>query len=248
MMKLSVVVPAYNEAQRLPPSLDTAIAYLRENHPGFELIVVDDGSSDSTAEVVRSAARDEPAVQLVSYTPNRGKGYAVRTGLRAATGDLILFSDADLSTPIEEVSKLIAAVESGADVAIGSRALAQSEIRERQPLYRELGGKLFNLVVRLFLLPDLHDTQCGFKLFRRDAIQPLLDHLANDGFAFDVEILALARAAGLRIAEVPVIWVNSPMTRVRMSAALRAYSDLMAIRRRAKRLTLARPNRSAIQP
>lgn len=239
-MKLSVVVPAYNEAQRLPPSLDTIVAYLQANHPDFEVVVVDDGSTDETPALVRARCDAEPRVRLISYRPNQGKGHAVRKGLEAATGDAILFSDADLSTPIDEVDKMLPLIERGRDVVIGSRALAQSEIRERQPLYRELAGKFFNLIVRLLILPGLHDTQCGFKLFRREAIVPVLPHLRNDGFAFDVEILALAKALGKSIEEVPVIWVNSPMTRVRLSAASRAYADLLDIRRRARALAASR--------
>lgn len=241
-MKLSVVVPAYNEAERLPPSLAEIFRYLEQHHPDFEVVVVDDGSSDDMVAAVRRQFGDRPQLNLLSYMPNRGKGYAVRYGLQHARGDLILFSDADLSTPIEEVEKMLPPIAQGYDIVIGSRAHQLADIRKRQPLYRELGGKFFNLVVRLMVLPDLHDTQCGFKLFRRSVIQPLFDHLHNDGFAFDVEILAMARARGAKILEVPVIWTNSPMTRVRLSAAGRAYVDLLDIRRRAKELAAeARP-------
>lgn len=235
-MKLSVVVPAYNEAQRILPTLDAICRYADAQHPGYEVLVINDGSSDDTAELVRARFAHQPAVVVHSYSPNRGKGYAVRYGLQRASGDLILFSDADLSTPIEQIERLLPLVEQGYDVVIGSRAHSQAEIRKRQPVYRELAGKFFNLVVRLAVLHDLHDTQCGFKLFRRSSIQPVLPYLQNDGFAFDVEILALARALGLKIAEAPVVWINSPLSQVRLGAASKAYLDLLDIRRRAKQL------------
>ena len=233
-MKLSVVVPAYNETQRIIPSLEEILRYLTTRDDACEILVVDDGSTDGTAELVAERFADEPRLRVLAYTPNRGKGHAVRFGLRHARGDWVLFSDADLSTPIEQLEPMLAAAEAGADVVIGSRALGGAEIRQRQPFYREAGGKLFNLLVRLCVLPDLHDTQCGFKLFRRSSIEPVLADLGIDGFAFDVEILAMARARGARIAEVPVVWTNSPSSRVRMSAALRAYADLLRIRRRAR--------------
>jgi dolichyl-phosphate beta-glucosyltransferase len=249
-MKISVVVPAYNEAGRILPSLDRIVAYMHERHPDFEALVVDDGSTDGTDAAVRGRFGGSPQVAVVGYGGNRGKGFAVRHGMARASGDLVLFSDADLSTPIEEIEKMLPLVESGYDIVIGSRALAQSDIRERQPLYRELGGKFFNLMVRLVVMPELHDTQCGFKLFRRAATAPLLPHLRIDGFAFDVEILALARAIGLRIAEVPVVWTNSLTSRVRMSAASRAYLDLIDIRLRARRMqaTAAAQGRAQIAP
>ena len=235
-MKISVVVPAYNETDRIVPSLERIISYLQERHPDFEILVVDDGSADATAATVRQRFEGQPRVSVLSYGINRGKGFAVRHGMGQANGDLVLFSDADLSTPIEEIEGMLPLIENGYDVVIGSRAHAEADIRQRQPLYRELGGKLFNLMVRIVVMPELYDTQCGFKLFRRSRIAPILPNLCIDGFAFDVEILALAGAAGLRIAEVPVIWINSRASRVRMSAALRASVDLIGIRARARQL------------
>ena len=228
---LSVVIPAYNEATRLPASIEKILRYLDACHPRFELIVVDDGSSDGTAQAAVAAAGGRAELRVESYGGNRGKGYAVRHGLAAARGELVLFTDADLSTPIEAFEPLKAALDAGADVAIGSRALPQSDVQVRQPLFRDLGGKFFNAMVRLLLLPDLHDTQCGFKLFRRAPVLPLVARMRIDRFAFDVEILYLARLAGLRIAEVPVVWVNSPDSRVRMSHAAAAFVDLLRIRR-----------------
>ena len=233
-MKLSIVVPAFNETQRIVPTLEAILAYAAQREHDFEILVVDDGSSDGTAALVSERFAGLEHLRVLAYAPNRGKGHAVRFGLRHATGDWVLFSDADLSTPIEQLDAMLAAGERGADIVIASRALGGAEIRERQPFYREAGGKLFNRLVRLLVLPELHDTQCGFKLFRRAAIEPVLGDLEIDGFAFDVEILALAEAAGAQIVEVPAIWTNSPSSRVRISAAARAYVDLLRIRRRAR--------------
>lgn len=244
-MNLTIVVPAYNETQRILPTLEAILAYAAAHHRDYEVLVVDDGSSDGTAALVAERFAADPHLRVLAYSPNRGKGHAVRHGLRHARGEWVLFSDADLSTPIEQLAPMLAAGERGADVVIASRALGASEIRERQPFYREAGGKLFNRLVRLLVLPDLHDTQCGFKLFRRAAIAPVLDDLEVDGFAFDVEILALAAAAGARIVEVPAVWTNSPSSRVRLTAAARAYVDLLRIRRRARaRRRRATPARS----
>jgi len=240
-MKLSIVVPAFNETQRIVPTLDAILAYMANRQADFEVLVVDDGSEDGTAQLVSERFAGEPHLRVLAYAPNRGKGHAVRFGLRHAVGDWVLFSDADLSTPIAAVEAMLATGAAGADIVIGSRALGGAEIRERQPFYREAGGKLFNLLVRIMILPDLHDTQCGFKLIRSAAIATVLPQLEVDGFAFDVELLALARATGAQIVEVPVVWTNSPSSRVRMSAAARAYFDLLRIRRRARALRKQRP-------
>jgi len=243
-MMLSIVVPAYNETGRILPSLESILDYMARHHPSFEVLVVDDGSSDGTADVVASRFANDANVRVLGYATNRGKGYAVRYGLQHARGEWVLFSDADLSTPIDQLEKMLVETERGADVVIGSRAHGGAEIRERQPFFREAGGKLFNVLVRWLVLPDLRDTQCGFKLFRRASVTPVLEDLQIDGFAFDVELLALVRAAGARIVEVPVIWTNSRSSRVRMSAAARAYFDLLRIRRRARALRLPEPRRS----
>lgn len=233
-MRLSIVVPAYNETRRILPTLTAILNYVETRDLDAEVLVVDDGSADGTAALVTEHFSAEPRLRVLGYAANRGKGYAVRFGIAHAKGDLVLFSDADLSTPIEELERMVAEAERGADIVIGSRAHGDAEIRERQPLFREAGGKLFNVLVRLLVLPDLHDTQCGFKLFRRAVIAPVLPTLRIDGFAFDVEMLALARAAGARIVEVPVVWTNSPSSRVRLHAAARAYADLWGIRQRAR--------------
>lgn len=226
---ISVVVPMYNEEQRLSASLDTILAFMDARHPGYEVVLVDDGSTDDTVAVARRRAAGRPQVRIESYPGNRGKGFAVRTGIERARGDLVLFTDADLSTPIGELDKMLRAVEQGADVAIGTRAHPDSDVQVRQPFYRDSGGKLFNRFVRLVLLPGLGDTQCGFKLFRRAVVLPVVQRMRVDRFAFDVELLYLARRAGLRIAEVPVVWVNAPGSRVRMRHAASAFLDVLRI-------------------
>jgi dolichyl-phosphate beta-glucosyltransferase len=234
-MKLSVVIPAFNEVTRILPTLERIFVHMDQHHPDHEVLVVDDGSTDGTARVIEMQFGNRPRFRVLSYGGNRGKGYAVRYGAMHAEGDVVLMTDADLSTPIEEVEKMFPLLQRGYDMVIGSRALAQSDIRKRQPLYRESSGKLFNLLVRLLVLPDFHDTQCGFKLFRRDPLLPVLRRQQIDGFAFDVEMIALARGLGLKVAEVPVVWINSPTSRVRMRAAVRAFGDLVFIRRRVSR-------------
>ncbi len=234
-MKVSVVVPAYNEVQRILPSLERIFAYMDQYHADYEVVLVDDGSTDGTSAAVQQRFAARPQLRALAYGGNRGKGYAVRFGALHAGGDVVLFSDADLSTPIEEMEKMLALIEAGHDLVIGSRALAQSEIRKRQPIYREGAGKLFNLLVRLIVLPRFHDTQCGFKLFRRERLLPVLRRQQIDGFAFDVEMIALAVAAGLRVAEVPVVWINSPTSRVDLWRGLKAFADLAGIRGRTRR-------------
>jgi dolichyl-phosphate beta-glucosyltransferase len=247
-MKLSIVVPAYNEALRILPSLEHVFAYMDAHHPSYEVLVVDDGSSDNTATVVQQHFGNRPQLRLLSYGGNRGKGYAVRFGATHATGDIVLFSDADFSTPIEEVEKMLRLLDQGYDLVIGSRAVKGAEIRAHQPFYREGAGKLFNLLVRLLVAPEFHDTQCGFKCYRREPLLPVLQRQQIDGFAFDVELIALAQAAGLRVAEVPVIWVNSPTSKVGLAGGLAAFVDLMDIRRRARRSATARARPSEQAP
>lgn len=231
---LSVVVPAYNEEKCLSASLEVLCKKIRLFFPHFEIIVVDDGSNDKTADIVMSYSRHCSDVRLIRYEKNRGKGYAVRTGVLAAKGDFILFSDADLSTPIEEVEKLFGALADGADVAIGSRAVRQSLILKRQPLYRMLMGKTFNKFVQLLATPGILDTQCGFKLFTRSAALHLFRDCRIDGFGFDVEVLFLARKRGMDIREVGVSWVNSPDSKVHpIVDSTRMLRDLIVIRRHA---------------
>lgn len=211
---LSVIVPAYNEAARLLPTLERIAEWMSTNGILYELLVVDDGSTDLTAEVAERFTVGNATCRLLRLRPNRGKGAAVRAGFRQSKGDRVLFSDADLSTPIEELRKLERALDSGADVAIASRALPDSRLVQRQAWYRERMGKTFNAVVRLLTGIPFRDTQCGFKLFRGDDARALAERMREDGFSFDVELLLLARARGLSIREIPVTWKNDDRSRV----------------------------------
>jgi dolichyl-phosphate beta-glucosyltransferase len=229
---LSVVIPAYNEARRLPATLATVRAYLQRTNREHEIVVVDDGSRDATAQIAREAGDD---VRVLRHEPNRGKGYAVRQGMLAATGARRLICDADLSTPIEDLERLEAEIDRGRDVAIGSRAVAGARIEVHQSAYREAMGRLFNRLVQALLLPGLHDTQCGFKLFTARAAVGAFSVSSLDGFSFDVEALYVARHQGLRIAEVPVTWRNDAATRVGLGGGAAAFADLARIRLRAWR-------------
>lgn len=222
---LSVVIPAYNEERRLPPTLQRVTAYLAGGPLGHEIVVVDDGSRDATADV----ARAHGAV-VVRNEGNRGKGFAARRGMLLARGRRRLMTDADLSTPIEDLPKLMARLDEGYDVAIASRALPGSNVEVRQSPSREAMGRLFNLCVRILAVPGLHDTQCGFKLFTAEAAEATFDPLQLHGFSFDVEALFVARRRGYRIAEVPVTWRNDEATRVGPMNGLRAFLDLGRIR------------------
>jgi len=222
---LSIVIPAYNEERRLGPTLQRVKQYLAAQSYTSEIIVVDNNSRDGTAEVARKAG-----VAVLSET-RQGKGAAVRTGVLAARGDYVLFSDADLSTPIEEVEKLMAAVQSGGCVAIGSRALPESNLPVRQPWYRELVGRVGNILVRILAVHGIADTQCGFKLFPRQVAQRLFGAQRTTGIAFDMEILFLAQRLRLSISEVPVTWIDNPDTRIsRVRDSLDALKDLIRIR------------------
>ncbi len=213
-LDLSVVIPCYDEAARLPATLARVIEHLRREGLRFEILVVDDGSRDDTAGSARGWLARERCGEVIALPGNRGKGAACRAGALAARGRRVLLCDADLSTPIEEERRLRATLDAGADLVIGTRAHPEARIVVRQARGRESAGRLLNLLLRTLGLTDLHDTQCGFKLFRRDAARTLFERAAIDGFLFDVEILRLARRAGLRLAEVPVEWRNDPDSRV----------------------------------
>jgi dolichyl-phosphate beta-glucosyltransferase len=226
------VVPAYNEENRLGATLPEIWAYLRARGDSFELIVVDDGSADRTEEVVKSFSCDHPGVKLISCGQNRGKGHAVRVGVLAARGEKVLFSDADLSTPIQEVENLLARLLEGSEIAIGSRAVAGAHLAVRQPWYRELAGRSFNLLAQR-VTPGLRDTQCGFKLFRRDAAHNIFSRMVEDGFGFDVEALHIAIRLGYRISEVPVRWVHREGSKVRLFRdSTRMFLTLLRVGRR----------------
>lgn len=230
-MKLSVVVPCYNEAERLPWSLRKVDAYLLDRVT-FELILVDDGSCDGTPRLIKEAAAARPYVRPVTLPVNRGKGRALKEGIALTQGQMVLASDADFSTPIEELSKLERAIEAGADIAIGSRAKRGAREVD-QPIHRRVMGKGFNLLVQGLLLPGIWDTQCGFKLFKGDVARKLFTQLSTSGFAYDVEILVLARRSGFTVSEVPVRWINSPTTRVQaVRHSKEMLGDVLRIRMR----------------
>lgn len=230
--EISVVIPAYNEEKRLGPTLEKLRDYLASRFGDFELIVVDDGSTDGTAALVKRMAAEIPGLKLIENERNFGKGHSIKRGVLASTGDLVLTSDADMSTPIGELDKLIPFVsEGGCDIAIGSRGLKQSELLKRQPWYRERMGKAFNALVRLLLIRGIKDTQCGFKLFKREAAQRLFGLSLIRGFSFDAEILFVAGKSGMKIREVPVKWLNSPTSKVKiLRDSSRMLIDLLRIR------------------
>ena len=236
---ISIVIPAFEEEARLVGSLEKIVDHLRENAPNTELIVVDDGSKDATAAAAEHffAGVSDIAGRVIRYDENRGKGFAVKTGLRAAAADIALFSDADLSTPIGEMTKLIDPITAGEfDVTFGSRALDRSLIGTHQPWRREQGGKVFNLVVRTLTGLPFWDTQCGFKAFNLKKFTPLLDLMQIDRFGFDVEFLYVAHLHGLDLKEVPVRWNNDERSKVNVVRdSVRMFNEVREIRRNAQR-------------
>jgi glycosyltransferase involved in cell wall biosynthesis len=222
-LPLSIIIPAYDEQVRLGDSLREIIGYLRTNDMDAEVIVVDDGSGDDSARVAARAFAEFPSdeaagtarTQVIRYQSNRGKGYAVRTGLRAAKGEIALFSDADLATPISELPKLVDPIKNGEyDVTFGSRALDRALIGTHQPWRREQGGKVFNFIVKQATGMPYWDTQCGFKAFNMSKFRPLLEVMTIDRFGFDVEFLYVAQLAGLKLKEIPVRWNHVEGTKV----------------------------------
>ncbi len=230
---LSVVIPAYNEASRLPASLECLREFAR-SFGSVEVLVVDDGSHDATTELARQAGRawaaEGPRLRVLSSPGNHGKGYSVRQGMLEASGEWLLFSDADLSTPIEEVSRLLEKAREGFDVVIGSRALRPDLVGVHQSVMREKAGQFFNLAMRLITSLPFRDTQCGFKLLRQEAAREIFSRQRIEGFGFDVEVLYLARKLGFRAADVPVRWNNVEGTKVNMLSGLDAFADLLRIR------------------
>jgi dolichyl-phosphate beta-glucosyltransferase len=234
VVNLSIVIPAYNESRRLGPYLDAVCGYFDRRGDLYEVLVVDDGSTDHTADLVTRFSTRCPAVRLIRLTENVGKGAAIRAGMHEARGAHCLFADADGATPIEEVSRLEAAVSSGAHIAIGSRHLACQDARfqVRASLHRTMIGNAFNVVTRLMGVGNIRDTQCGFKLFTRAAARDLFAVSRINGYGFDLELLFVAQLRGYRIAEVPINWFDQPGTKVRLLRdGLRTVGELMAIRR-----------------
>jgi dolichyl-phosphate beta-glucosyltransferase len=228
---LSIVIPAYNEALRIGRTLDMIGDYLKGCGYSSEIIVVDDGSHDDTEKVVRKMAEKHTAIVLLQNGMNKGKGYSVKRGVLFSRGRFVLMSDADLSTPIEEIGKLFKELEEGYDIAIGSRSVSGSQILKRQAWYRQLMGKIFNKFVQLVAVSGIRDTQCGFKLFKGDAARSVFARQRIEGFAFDVEALYLAKKMGIRIREVPVVWVNSRDSKVSIFRdSLQMLWDILKIR------------------
>jgi len=232
-MKFSIIIPAYNEDKRLGPTLEKIWHFMESKNAGYEIIVVDDGSGDRTSEVARgSDASKNGKLSVLSNPGNKGKGYSVRNGIGASKGEYVLITDADLSTPIEEMDKLWDHVAGGFDIVIGSRSITDSDVTKRQPWYREIMGKTFNKLVRTLVINGFNDTQCGFKLVKGSVARELARKMCIDGFCFDVEMLFLAKKMGCRIKETGVIWRNSPESTVRlMDSSLRMFLDLFIIRR-----------------
>jgi dolichyl-phosphate beta-glucosyltransferase len=212
--KYSIVIPAYNESARIPATLESVIAAIRANQWQAEVIVVNDGSTDSTARLVRDIASRAPEVRLLENPGNHGKGYSVRSGILNAQGDIVMFTDADLSAPMEEAGRLFAAIANGADIAIGSRWLESGRQIHRQPLYRQFFGRCFNAVCRMVMQLPFADTQCGFKAFTRSAAHTVFQLQTIERWGFDPEILFIAIKRGFRVVEVPVSWAHDERSRM----------------------------------
>lgn len=230
---LSLVIPAYNESERIGATLDTVSAYLNAQPYGSEIVVVDDGSTDDTSGIIE---RGFPHVRVIRYAPNRGKGFAVKRGMTDAVGEVRVFYDADASTPIEELEKILPRIDAGADIAIGSRSIPGAQVERHQAWYRENMGRIFNVVLRMLGMTTFVDTQCGFKGFTRDACEVVFPRQTVDGFSFDAELLLIAKRHGLRIDEVPVRWCNSPDTRLNaVTDSVRMLVEIVKVRMNAWR-------------
>src|SRR6185503_6500320 len=212
--KYSIVIPAYNESARIPATLDSVVACIRERGWPAEVVVVNDGSTDSTARLIKDFAARAPEVRLLENPGNRGKGYSVRAGILQAQGEVVMFTDSDLSAPIEEAERLFAAILNGADIAIGSRWLESGRQTHRQPLYRQIFGRCFNMVCRMVMNLPFADTQCGFKAFTRSAAQTVFQLQTIERWGFDPEILFIALKRSFKIVEVPVSWAHDERTRM----------------------------------
>ncbi|HST08738.1 MAG TPA: dolichyl-phosphate beta-glucosyltransferase, partial [Terriglobales bacterium] len=227
----SIVIPAYNESARIRATLDRVLAHICDRQWDAEVLVVDDGSRDDTAHIVASYAAQHPSLHLIENPGNRGKGYSVRSGMLHASGEILLFSDADLSSPIEEADKLFAALAAGADVAIGSRWLRTELQTQRQSLHRQLFGRIFNLALRIVLGLPYRDTQCGFKAFTQRAAKAIFPRQHIERWGFDPEILFLTRKFGMKVEEVPVEWAHSEDTRINpMRDGIRMFIEMLRVR------------------
>jgi len=229
---ISVIIPAFNEEKRLPDTIDEIINYFKHLKLTFEIIIIDDGSTDSTKDIILKKYNFKN-INYLRNKINKGKGFSIKKGVLNAKGDLILFTDADLSTPIFEFEKLKEYLNKGYDIAIASRALKFSKIEKHQNILRETMGKIFNLIVRLILLKEYHDTQCGFKLFKSTVAKEIFPKTTIDGFAFDVEILILAKILKFKVIETPVIWSNSPESKINpIKDSIKMLKDLIKLRKK----------------
>jgi glycosyltransferase involved in cell wall biosynthesis len=227
----SIIIPAYNESARIGATLDKVLAHVAQRGWDAEIITVDDGSRDNTVDIIRAYVEKNPHLRLLQNPGNRGKGYSVRNGMLHARGELLLFSDADLSSPIEEADKLFGAIAGNADIAIGSRWLRPDLQTQRQPFYRQIFGRIFNLLLRITLGLGFKDTQCGFKAFSRRAAKTIFPLQKIERWGFDPELLYLARKHGFKVAEVPVEWAHREGTRINpLRDGTRMFADMLRIR------------------
>jgi dolichyl-phosphate beta-glucosyltransferase len=232
-MKLSVIIPAFNEQNRLGDTLDQLTAYFQDQSYEYEVIVVDDGSADKTQDVVNNYTGHLSRLRLIANGRNMGKGYSVKHGVSKATGEFVLFYDADASTPINQIEKFWPYFENGNDVCIGSRSMPDSDVQVHQPWFRETMGRVFNLIVQIVAVRGFIDTQCGFKAFRAEAAREVFPRQTLAGFGFDVELLYIAKKHGYKICEVPVTWIDSPDSRVHpIKDAAKMFGELLTIRYR----------------
>ena len=232
-MKLSVIIPAYNEEKRIRKTISRLSAYLKKHFPENEIIIVDDGSTDRTYAILKELQANRPDLKLFHYEPNQGKGFAVKQGVYQSSGGIVVFTDADLSTPVFEIKRFVTLMkEKNVPVLIGSRSIPGASIKIRQPFYRESMGKVFNCFVRLLTPIRFRDTQCGFKMFRRDAAEKIFAETRQSGFTFDVEVLLLARKFGFQTMEIPVTWINNRRSKVNpVSDSWAMFRDLWRLRK-----------------
>lgn len=228
---LSIVIPAYNEEKRLLQTMRKICIYLSNQNFSYEIIIVDDGSLDNTLHVIKNFACSDKHVVVLTSGQNKGKGYSVRKGMLAARGEYIFFTDADLSTPIEEIEKCLPYLTHGYDVVIGSRSMHGSTISIRQPWYREKMGKIFNFIVSMVLLKGIIDTQCGFKGFKKEVAKTVFRRCSIDGFSFDVEALYVSKKFNFKIKEIPIRWENSALSKVNpIRHSLQMFRDIFRIK------------------
>lgn len=238
IIEYSIVIPAYNEERRLPPTLIDIIDFFDAHHPSYEIIVVDDGSQDNTSGITQKFEKVRDTVRLIRLPTNMGKGHAVKTGALNSHGNLILFADADGATPIAEFDRLLAAYKNGNEVVIGSRALKSNDTEVKTWIHRRLLGQLFNRLVNILVVPDIRDTQCGFKLFSRKSAQFIFHHQRAYRFSFDVELLLIANQAGIKIKEIPINWTNIPGSKVNLLLdSIDMFKDILLFKMRHRLVT-----------